>query len=75
MRVNGKKINSMELVRNCGLMEQNIKDSTLKERNMDKANFFGQMAVLMKESSSKMKFMDMVSINGNYYCLFKNLKE
>ena len=47
---NGKMINKMALARRSGIMEQrHMKDILLMERNMEKVNFHGVMALTMKE--------------------------
>ena len=66
MKGNGKKINNMEKVKNCGQMEQSMRVNTLMEKNMDKESSFGLMEVPMMESFNRMKFMVMVYISGNF---------
>ena len=54
----------MERVKNYGQMVRSMLDLISKAKSMGEESFFGQMVVPMKESSSKMKFMDLASING-----------
>jgi len=57
MRVNGKKISSMGMVKSPGQMEHSTKDSIRLERKKEKVSFIGQMGAHMTESFMTITFM------------------
>ena len=49
MRVTGKMIYNMGLVKKYGLIIQNMRESIMKERSTERVIIYGQMEVDMKE--------------------------
>lgn len=64
MKESGKMINNMALELRDGLMELSTKVNTLKERNMGRANSFGQTRVLIMESSLITIYKEWAFTNG-----------
>ena len=55
MKVLGKMIYNMAMAKKLGWMDQSIRETTSKERNMVTVSILGMMAQDMKESGKKIK--------------------
>ena len=64
MKENGWMINNMGLGLKLGQMELNLKVIIRKEKNMEKANFYGLTVLNMKVISLKIIFMEMEPMFG-----------
>lgn len=56
--------NKMELVKKCGLMEQDTRETISKERNTESGNSFGQMHPFTKGISNSTTFKALVYTSG-----------
>jgi hypothetical protein len=64
MRVNGKMIYNMDLARKYGLMDQNMKEIIMKEKNTEEDYIYGKMAQCIMVIGLIIELKDMVNING-----------
>lgn len=64
IKVNGRKISSMDMANRYGLMKLFTKGNIKMEKNMGKVLFFGKMTVAMMASLFRIIFMDLENMCG-----------